>query len=170
VIRTCDNGHPPARVPSGTRCAACERRRPSRQARGYDAAHNRARAALAAMLPAPCACECGAVLDAGSDWVAAHVVDGDPSAGWAAMCRPGNERMKRRGWRSTSDGVAPAGTRARLLALRPGFSPFFGRRSRSPTGATGRRSGPMTEMLATCAPERSRTRRYPPGVQAHSDR
>ena len=126
MIRTCDNGHPPARVQSGTRCAACERRRPSRQARGYDAAHERARATLAAMLPAPCACGCGAVLDAGSDWVAAHLVDGDPSAGWAAMCRSGNERMKRRGWGSTSEGVAPAGTRARLLAPRPGFSPFSG--------------------------------------------
>ena len=47
------------------------------------------------MLAMACACGCGAVLDAGSDWVAAHLVDGDPSAGWAAMCRSGNERMKR---------------------------------------------------------------------------
>ena len=126
MIRTCDNGHPPVRVPSGTRCAACERRRPSRQARGYGAAHERARATLAAMLPAPCACGCGALLGAGSDWVAAHLVDGDPSAGWAAMCRSGNEHMKRRGWGSTSDGVTPAGTRARLLAPRPGFGRFSG--------------------------------------------
>jgi hypothetical protein len=112
VIRTCDNGHPPARVPSGTRCSACERRRPSRQARGYDATHQRARAALARTLPAPCACGCGVVLDADSDWVAAHVRDGDPSAGWVAMCRSGNERMKRRGWGSTSDAAAGASTRA----------------------------------------------------------
>jgi hypothetical protein len=47
VIRTCDNGHPPTRVSSGTRCPACERRCPSRQARGDDATHQRARAALA---------------------------------------------------------------------------------------------------------------------------
>ncbi len=126
MIRTCDNGHPPARVLSGTRCAACERRRPSRQARGYGGAHDRARATLAAMLPAPCACGCGAVLDAGSDWVAAHIVDGDPSAGWAAMCRSGNERMKRREWGSASDGDDPAGTRARQSEARHGFRRFSG--------------------------------------------
>jgi hypothetical protein len=51
LIRTCDNGHPPARVLSGTPCRECERRRPSRQARGYGAAHERARALLLALLP-----------------------------------------------------------------------------------------------------------------------
>ena len=28
------------------------------------------------------------------DWVAAHVVDGDPSAGWLPSCRSCNERAK----------------------------------------------------------------------------
>ena len=126
MIRLCDNGHPPAHVASGTRCQACERRRPSRQARGYDAAHGRARAALAATLPAPCACGCGVVLDARSDWVAAHVRDGDPSAGWVAMCRSGNERMKRRGWGGIPESSAATSTRASHLAVRPGFRRFSG--------------------------------------------
>jgi hypothetical protein len=126
VIRLCDNGHAPARVESGSRCVACERRRPSRQARGYDATHQRARAALATTLPAPCACGCGTVLDVASDWVAAHLVDGDPSAGWMAMCRSGNERMKRRGWGGIPEDVASASTRASHLAPRPGFSRFSG--------------------------------------------
>ena len=124
MIRTCDNGHPPARVPSWSRCAACERRRPSRQARGYDAAHDRARAALAAMLPAPCF-YCRTVIGQGAPFVAAHVVDGDPSAGWAAAHAACNERAKvRRGWGSTSDADDPGRTHARQSAVRPGFSCF----------------------------------------------
>ena len=136
MIRTCDNGHPPARVLSGTPCAACERRRPSRQARGYDAAHGRARATLAALLPAPCF-YCRAVIEAGERFVAAHVVDGDPAAGWAAAHAACNERAKvRRGWGRTGEGDEPAGTRARLLAVRPGFFRFSGR---------GNQVGPFAE-------------------------
>jgi hypothetical protein len=124
VIRTCDNGHPPARVLSGTPCRECERRRPSRQARGYDAAHQRARALLLTLLPTPCAYGCGAIIVAASDLVAAHVVDGDPSAGWQAACRSCNERAKRRGWGRPSEGAAGGSTRARQSALRPGFHVF----------------------------------------------
>ena len=126
MIRTCDNGHPPARVMSGTPCRECEHRRPSRQARGYDAAHQRARALLLTLLPVPCAYGCGAVIVAASDLVAAHVVDGDPSAGWQASCRSCNERAKRRGWGSTSEGAAGASTRARQSEVRPGFRAFPG--------------------------------------------
>lgn len=112
MIRTCDNGHPSARVQPGTRCAACDRRRPSRQARGYDANHDRARASLAAMLPAACF-YCRAVIGQCKPFVAAHVVDGDPSAGWAAAHAACNERAKvRGGWGGTSDADDPAGTRA----------------------------------------------------------
>ena len=124
VIRTCDNGHPPARVPSGTPCRECERRRPSRQARGYDAAHQRARALLLTLLPTPCAYGCGAVIVAASDLVAAHVVDGDPSAGWQASCRSCNERAKGRG--RPSEGQGGGSTRARQSRVRPGFGRFSG--------------------------------------------
>ena len=121
MIRTCDNGHPPAHVVSGTPCRECERRRPSRQARGYGAEHQRARALLLALLPVPCAYGCGAVIVAASDLVAAHVVDGDPSAGWQASCRSCNERAKRRGWGRPSEGAAGASTRARQSEVRPSF-------------------------------------------------
>ena len=126
MIRTCDNGHPPARVVSGTPCRECERRRPSRQARGYDAAHQRARALLLTLLPAPCAYGCGAVIVAASDLVAAHVVDGDPSAGWQVSCRSCNERAKRRGWGSTSEGPGGGSTRALAIRSPPGFPRFSG--------------------------------------------
>jgi len=63
--------------------------------RGYGGDHQRARAGLQTMLPAPCAYGCGAWLTPSGDWVAAHVVDGDPSAGWVASCRSCNERAKR---------------------------------------------------------------------------
>ena len=72
MIRTCDNGHAPVRILSGTMCKACERRRPSRQARGYGAEHQRARALLRTLLPTPCAYGCGTVIVAASDLVAAH--------------------------------------------------------------------------------------------------
>lgn len=124
MIRTCDSGHRPARVPSGTRCPACERRRPSRQARGYDAAHTRARAVLLGTLPTTCAYGCGTVLRTPGDTVAAHVVDGDPSAGWVVACRSCNERAKRRGWGGIEEGGEPASTRARQSEVRPGFSLF----------------------------------------------
>ena len=126
MIRTCDNGHPPARVLSGTRCAACERRRASRQARGYDAVHERARAVLETTLPTPCAYGCGTILRSAAEMVAAHVVDGDPTAGWVAACRSCNERAKPRGWGGIEKGRAAASTRARLLAPRPGFGRFSG--------------------------------------------
>ena len=120
MIRTCDNGHPPTRVPSGTRCPACERSRPSRQARGYGAAHTRARAVLLTTLPTACAYGCGTVLHSAADMVAAHVVDGDPSPGWVAACRSCNERAK--GWGRTPEGTASASTRARSSWSRPSSS------------------------------------------------
>lgn len=126
MIRVCDNGHAPVRLVSGSRCVACDRRRassrPARQARGYGADHERARALLLALLPTPCAYGCGAVIVAAYDLVAAHVVDGDPTAGWQASCRSCNERAKsRRGWGSPSDGSEGGTTRARQSGVRPGF-------------------------------------------------
>lgn len=124
MIRTCDNGHAPVRLQSGTPCRECERRRPSRQARGYGAAHQQARALLLTLLPTPCAYGCGAVIVAASDLVAAHVVDGDPSAGWQASCRSCNERAKRSRWGRVSGGTAGGSTRARQSRLLPGFRAF----------------------------------------------
>jgi len=44
-------------------------------------------------LPAPCAYGCGTLVTRVS-YVAAHVIDGDPSAGYVAACRSCNERAK----------------------------------------------------------------------------
>jgi hypothetical protein len=87
-----------------TRCPSCargatrarEQGRPTRQARGYDRFHDRARRALRATLPAPCGYGCGTWLEPDGSWVAAHRVDGDPTAGWLASCRSCNEQAKRR--------------------------------------------------------------------------
>ena len=96
MMRTCDNRHPAVRVQSGRNCPACARRseigRPSRQARGYDAAHDRARAALLRSLPARCGYGCGTVIETPAQLVAAHVIDGDPSAGWMPSCALCNQR------------------------------------------------------------------------------
>ena len=123
------------------------------------------RALLLTLLPIPCAYGCGAVIVAASDLVAAHVVDGDPSAGWQASCRSCNERAKRRGWGRPSDGVPGGSTRARQSGVRPGFSLFGAPRDRttrcSAAPATRRRvretatGGPHTRVL------RSRNPRLP---------
>ena len=84
----------------GTRCPPCTRAmsnaRGSTAQRGYGGAHQAARAALLATLPAPCGYGCGATLTPSTPWVAAHVVDGDAQAGWMASCIVCNERAKRR--------------------------------------------------------------------------
>lgn len=81
------------------RCRACarvvERARGTREQRGYGVPHKRARAALGGHLPAPCG-YCGRVIVPSSRWVAAHVVDGDPSAGWMVAHPDCNERAKGR--------------------------------------------------------------------------
>ena len=63
------------------------------------------------------------VIVAASDLVAAHVVDGDPTAGWQASCRSCNERAKGRG--RPSEGTGGAITRARQSEVRPGFRVFW---------------------------------------------
>jgi hypothetical protein len=83
VIRTRDYDHPPVPLESGTPCRSCQRRRDaargSRSERGYGADHRRARRALAAALPQPCA-YCHVEITSGERWVAAHVRDGDPTS------------------------------------------------------------------------------------------
>ena len=44
--------------------------------------------------PMACGYGCGAMFWPDGDWVAAHVVDGDPDAGWLVSCRSCNERAK----------------------------------------------------------------------------
>jgi len=71
-----------------------DRARGSRQARGYDRSHDRARRMVAATLPAPCG-YCGVTIIPEQRWVAAHVVDGQPAYGWMASHAECNERAKR---------------------------------------------------------------------------
>ena len=71
----------------------CARHRRSTTQRGYGITHQRARELLAATLPAPCG-YCGLVIAPGAVWVAAHWIDGDPSAGWMVSHSVCNERAK----------------------------------------------------------------------------
>ena len=73
----------------------------------YGVEHQAARRDLAMTLPALCAYGCGKMLRHGEPWVAAHVIDGDSSAGRVASCPRCNQRLGKRG-------VYPA------LALREG--------------------------------------------------
>ncbi len=63
--------------------------------RGYGTDHRAARKELAKQLPTACAYGCGRVLTEDTPWVAAHVIDGDPLAGWMASCVRCNEQAKR---------------------------------------------------------------------------
>lgn len=102
MIRTCDNGHPPVRLLSGTRCKSCERRRGTTRARGYGARHQAARRAILQTIAdaggsVPCGYGCGTRLTADTV-IAAHIQDGRPDLGWMASCRSCNERHKGREW------------------------------------------------------------------------
>ena len=85
--------------PAGAPCTSCQRERWARRGgtglRGYGAAHQRARRELALSLPAPCG-YCGTWLTPDADWVAAHLVDGDPDIGWIAACPGCNDRARMR--------------------------------------------------------------------------
>lgn len=72
----------------------CARHIRSTAERGYGRAHQSARDALARTLPAPCAYGCGVILRPGDRWVAAHVIDGDATAGRVAACLTCNQRAK----------------------------------------------------------------------------
>jgi hypothetical protein len=51
----------------------------------------------------PLFCEkCGLLLETPADLVCAHVIDGDPTAGWYPACRPCNEADKTRPARSAT--------------------------------------------------------------------
>ena len=90
-LPACRESRCPNRAVDRGRCAL--HRRTTSQ-RGYGIGHQRARHTLRATLPAPCAYGCGRILRPDGAWVAAHVVDGDPSAGYVAACPPCNERAK----------------------------------------------------------------------------
>lgn len=62
--------------------------------RGYGAGHQADRRELERTLPAPCWYGCGRTMTADSDWVAAHVVDGNPASERVVSCRGCNERAK----------------------------------------------------------------------------
>jgi hypothetical protein len=98
-MRPCIEAGCPA-LTNRTRCTTHERLRERRRGtpsqRGYDSRHQAARLALKAMLPDECGYGCGTWLLPDGDWVAAHVQDGNPSAGWIAACRTCNERAKTR--------------------------------------------------------------------------
>lgn len=68
--------------------------RGSRIERGYGQTHRKARERLRTGLPAPCGYGCGRVLEPDDKWVAAHWIDGDPTAGWLASCLSCNELAK----------------------------------------------------------------------------
>jgi hypothetical protein len=133
VIRTCEAGHPPVRLASGSRCPACDRvreaRRPSREARGYGREHAAARRALVALCnergTVPCAYGCGTLVTA-ETVVAAHVVDGRPDLGWTASCARCNERAKHTDRGGGRHGSAPRGATPApwQSGVRPGFR-FF---------------------------------------------
>jgi hypothetical protein len=85
------------RMTTGTRCRPCEaareRKRGTPSQRGYGAAHQAARKALAAQLPDLCG-YCHKVIRLSDKWVAAHVVDGQPDMGWMVAHPDCNERAK----------------------------------------------------------------------------
>jgi len=92
VCTRCHRGYRPYRGSRG-RCRAC--RQTNTQA-GWGWQHQQARASLALSLPAWCGYGCGTWLTSASPWVAAHVIDGDPTAGYVVACRSCNERAKTR--------------------------------------------------------------------------
>jgi len=110
--RPCIVGGCPRIATSGARCVAHERQRDrargTRQARGYGADHQRARAELATTLPAPC-WYCGVQVAIGQRWVAAHVVDGDASSPRVVAHPRCNEQAKRLGVGYTLGPRRPSG-------------------------------------------------------------
>ena len=91
------------------------------QVREYDGDHRRARALIGSSLPVPCG-YCGDQVTV-DDYVAAHVVDRDPTAGWMAAHAICNERAKREGDRGSrklppapgADTHAPSSRDVRVL-------------------------------------------------------
>jgi hypothetical protein len=93
----------------------CDVHRQTTSERGYGAPHQDARARLERSIPSPCG-YCGVTVQRGEAWVAAHVIDGDPSAGWVVAHGTCNERAKwtGRGDRSRRGGDDSQMTRAPL--------------------------------------------------------
>jgi hypothetical protein len=94
VSRVCAEPGCPAFAVDRGRCPA---HRQTTVERGYGKEHLGARHVLAGTLPRFCAYGCGTWLSAADPWVAAHVEDGDPTAGWVVGCVPCNQRAKRTG-------------------------------------------------------------------------
>ena len=70
--------------------------RPTSTTRGYGTQHQQARKQLATTLPTHCWYGCGTILTPNSNWVAAHITDGDPNSPRVVSCRTCNERAKQR--------------------------------------------------------------------------
>lgn len=98
----------------------CRRHTPTTTQRGYGGAHQMARGGLEATLPAPCG-YCGVTVRLGERWDAAHVVDGDPTAGYMVAHPRCNQRAKVRdagregGGVASKDATHPALTSASAL-------------------------------------------------------
>lgn len=71
----------------------CDQHRRTTTQRGYGVPHQRERVRLWSTLPAPCG-YCGVTIVDGETWVAAHRIDGVPSAGWMVSHGVCNERAK----------------------------------------------------------------------------
>ena len=73
----------------------CDAHKQTMAQRGYGVPHQRAKERLRLTLPCPCG-YCGVVIERGEAWVTAHVIDGQPSAGWMVAHPACNERAKLR--------------------------------------------------------------------------
>ena len=86
---------------SGSRCPRhpSPGRDPQHRAANYGAAHQRIRAQLEGTLPTPCLYadtdpNCAGIVTSDERWVAAHIVDGDPTSPRAVAHPACNERAK----------------------------------------------------------------------------
>ena len=97
IPRLCLGGCGQLTTRTDRRCGRPDCARPDSSTHTGNYAEHRAwRERLKATLPAYCWAGCGRWLEPDGDWVAAHVVDGDPDSPRVATCRSCNEGMKRR--------------------------------------------------------------------------
>lgn len=83
------------RLTPNTRCPTHQRQRDNSTTRGYGTHHQQQRAILADTLPTPCY-YCGHIIPPTARWVAAHIIDGNPTSPRVVAHPDCNERAKRR--------------------------------------------------------------------------